>query len=188
MDSNAWLSAIVAGLTAIFGWLKARDAVKFSTVDKEIERLTKQNTDQEARLVVVQKEATTCHAESEILRHKIEFLEKMSASLAAPAFITASMPECTIQDASDEVYSILGWRPAELIGRSIDLVIPEDFRDLHHEGIIRAVERKTIRPGTISVMAFGLHKMGSRIPIIVNLTEKSKSPWVVVAQLNHRKT
>lgn len=104
----------------------------------------------------------------------------------APIMITASLPDGRIVEINEAIEDLLGWKAHEVIGKNIAVLIPEEFHVLHEEGVAKAAERGHIRPGSIGIQAFGLHKSGAKIPVSVNLTEKSKAPWLIVAQMNYR--
>lgn len=145
------------------------------------------------KIEVLQKAETECRTQVAVLNVEINYLKSglsqlqtVSLRAAPPCFITATIPEGSITEVSEEVLSMLGWRPGELIGKNIDIVIPEEFRQRHHDGVVRAVQVQAIRPGTIAVAAYAMHKLGSKLPVIVTLTEMSKDPWKVTAQINYR--
>jgi PAS domain S-box-containing protein len=64
--------------------------------------------------------------------------------------------------------------PADIIGKNIEIIIPERFRELHHKGIARVNsggERKVIgKP----VQLAGLRKDGTEVPIELTLSEWEK--------------
>jgi len=71
----------------------------------------------------------------------------------------------TIQSASDSVLRVLGWTPAELIGRNVSILMPEPHRSAH-DGYLT----NYARTGQTSIMnqprrLEALHKDGSRLPV-----------------------
>lgn len=123
------------------------------------------------------------------LQGEVERLREFNPGGAV--FVTATLPEATITHVTDECRSMFGWTSQELMGQSIDMLIPDEFRERHHDGIRIAMERGSVRPGSISVAAYAQHKSGARVPVVVSLAEQphhTEGKLVVVAQINHRRT
>lgn len=61
---------------------------------------------------------------------------------------------------------IFGFRPDEAVGRTLDLIIPEPFRERHWQGYRAVVESGHSRYGAGDILAVpGLHKDGHRISL-----------------------
>jgi nitric oxide dioxygenase len=61
---------------------------------------------------------------------------------------------------------IFGFTPAEALGQSLDIIIPEPFRARHWEGYRHTVDSGTSRYGAGELLAVpGLHKDGRRISL-----------------------
>jgi two-component system CheB/CheR fusion protein len=71
----------------------------------------------------------------------------------------------TILFASTATEAIFGYRPEELIGSKLTMVMPEHLRHLHERGIRRYIEtgRRNLHWG--EVLLPGLHKNGKEIPV-----------------------
>ena len=134
-------------------------------------RLREQNTDQELRL--------------RSQKFEIDRLQEQVTAIVTPVFITADL-EGIIVDASDGIERLLGWRGAELIGKSVDVLIPEDYRDRHHAGMEQAKKTGQVRPAYVYIVAYALHRSGARVPVSVSLAEKCSEPRLFTAQLVYR--
>ncbi len=115
-------------------------------------------------------------------------LDLMSAlDVMAPCYITATMPGLTISDAGGMTELMFGWTTAELIGKPVEMLIPTDFIQRHKNAVANASMKHEVRPGNISVNAYALHRKGHTVPCVVVLSEKSKEPWLITAQIQYRR-
>ncbi|MFG0326646.1 MAG: nitrogen regulation protein NR(II) [Phycisphaerales bacterium JB037] len=81
----------------------------------------------------------------------------------------------TVLSASDSIERALGWKPAELIGRNVNLLIPEPHHSAH-DGYLDA-HRRT---GRISILGHprrltALHRDGTEIPIELAVSRAAPS-------------
>ena len=58
---------------------------------------------------------------------------------------------------------LFGYSAAEVLGRSIDIIIPERFRQAHADGLRRAVEAGKTRLGDRVLTTRATHKSGSKM-------------------------
>lgn len=125
--------------------------------------------------------------EQENFANKLSLAAIESGSYILSCVIAASMPGQTIIRVSDGASQILGYAPQDLVGKPVETVIPEEFREQHNDAIGKATELGRINRGTLAVDAFALHRDGTKIPVRVTLHESSKEPWEVEAQIDRRR-
>src|SRR5262252_6225592 len=75
---------------------------------------------------------------------------------------------------------LFGYARAELIGRDLDLLIPERFRKTHSTHVSTFFSSPVTRPMGSGLALFGRHKNGSEIPIEVSLSPVTSSQGMSV--------
>jgi PAS domain S-box-containing protein len=65
---------------------------------------------------------------------------------------------------------IFGYAKSEALGRSLDLIIPERYRERHWEGYRRVMQSGTTRYGADVLRVPALHKDGRRLSIAFTVT------------------
>ena len=88
----------------------------------------------------------------------------MIAEASTNAVITID-EEGTILYASTASETIFGYRPEELIGHKLTMIMPDDLRPRHEQGIRHYVETGQRHLNWGEVLLPGLHKNGSQIPL-----------------------
>ena len=90
---------------------------------------------------------------------------------------TASDATFTIDEASTVIYvnpaveRLFGYRPEELLGKSLAIIIPARMRDSHRNGIRRYSETGRRNIPWSGVELPGLHKNGSEVPLEISFGE-----------------
>ncbi len=75
----------------------------------------------------------------------------------------------TIIAVNEEVCATFGYHPSELIGQSVDILLPEALR-VHHKGYRAGYVRHPVnRPMGAGGVLKARHKDGSEFPVVVNL-------------------
>jgi two-component system sensor histidine kinase/response regulator len=93
---------------------------------------------------------------------------------------TASDATFTINEASTIIYvnpsveRIFGYKPAELLGKSLVTIIPARMREKHHAGIRRYRETGKRNIPWSGVELPGLHKDGHEVPLEISFGEYSR--------------
>lgn len=89
---------------------------------------------------------------------------------AAPDATVIVDSDGTIVFANTQVRELFGFEPAELVGTSVETLMPSRFRDVH------AVHRDTfgakpkLRPMGTGLSLYGLHKNGKEFPVEISLS------------------
>jgi PAS domain S-box-containing protein len=76
--------------------------------------------------------------------------------------------------------AIFGYEPDEVIGKSLTIIVPEEFKSAHEQGIERVSSGGKPHVMGKTVELSGLHKNGSAIPV-----ELSLSTWVIGEERNY---
>ena len=76
----------------------------------------------------------------------------------------------TIVFANTQVRETFGFDPAELVGRSVEILMPPRFREVHavHRDLFNAKPRS--RPMGTGLSLYGLHKDGTEFPVEISLS------------------
>lgn len=99
----------------------------------------------------------------------LEAAEYQAALSAAPDAIFIVDADGRIQFASDRVRATFGYSPEELLGCSIDDLVPQDYREthaLHRAAFARSPAARAM--GSV-VGLFGQRKDGTRVPVEISL-------------------
>ncbi len=88
---------------------------------------------------------------------------------ASPDAVVVVDASGRIEMASPAVEALFGWRPAELVGQAVELLIPEALRDLHRRHRDRYAEHPTARAMGTGLDLRGRRRDGSTFPVDVSL-------------------
>ncbi len=104
--------------------------------------------------------------------------DDVTASDAALRNIVDSATDAIVT--ADSAGNVVTWNPAaeemfghaaaDVIGKSLDLVVPERFREAHNEGMDRVVSTGETRIVGTTVQVAGLHATGREFPIELSLS------------------
>ncbi len=89
---------------------------------------------------------------------------------AAPNAMIVVTPEGTITLVNAAVEAVFGYPRDELIGRPIEMLIPERFRPRHPDDRTRYFADPTMRAMAAGRALFGRRKYGSEVPVEIGLT------------------
>ncbi|MGH9779727.1 MAG: PAS domain S-box protein, partial [Candidatus Acidiferrales bacterium] len=88
--------------------------------------------------------------------------------------IVSIMEDSRIVFANPAVEKVFGYKPGELRGKELTLLMPEGLRELHRAAIKRYVETGKKHLNWESIELTGLHKDGREIPVEVSFGEQVK--------------
>ncbi len=88
----------------------------------------------------------------------------------APLAILISDIEGKIRNANARCAEMFGYEPGELIGRSIELLLPESLRGIHEKHRAGYIKNPSPRDMGFGRELVGLRKDGQKIPIEIGLS------------------
>ena len=94
-------------------------------------------------------------------------MEAIVAS-AADAIVTAD-ENGNIQTWNPSAEAMFGYTESEVVGQSLTMIVPEQFREAHSEGMARVVGTGETKIIGHTVEVLGLHKRGNEFPIELSL-------------------
>ncbi|HYC08506.1 MAG TPA: ATP-binding protein [Steroidobacteraceae bacterium] len=89
---------------------------------------------------------------------------------SAPDAIVIADPGGCIRYANSQVRTLLGYEPAELIGQSIEQLLPERLRARHVTHRAHYVQRPSARPMGTGLDLYALRKDGTEVPVEISLS------------------
>ncbi len=87
-----------------------------------------------------------------------------------PDAIVAINRDSQIVLANSQVESLLGYTRCELTGRNIEVLMPQQFRELHAQHQSDYFRRPRARPMGTAIDLFALHKDGTELPVDISLS------------------
>jgi PAS domain S-box-containing protein len=81
----------------------------------------------------------------------------------APDGIILANREGIVQIWNNAAADLFGYRPEEVIGRTLDIIIPEHLRQAHWEGFSKAVASGHMKHGTGALKTRATHKAGHKL-------------------------
>jgi PAS domain S-box-containing protein len=86
----------------------------------------------------------------------------------------------TIVFANAQVEQTFGYGPAELVGRPVETLLPQRFRETHPQHRARFAARPKPRPMGAGLTLHGLHKNGTEFPVEISLSPVSTPTGALV--------
>lgn len=105
-----------------------------------------------------------CRFELEGVQKKYEKL--LESSPDAMLFVN---PESRIVFVNAQFERLFGYTEAEVIGKSLEMLIPERFRARHHENVEKFFSNPRVRPMGVGLRIYGLRKDGTEFPADISL-------------------
>lgn len=142
-------------------------------------------------------EAAQCKMENAELRGEIKLLQASMHRLQVAVGDTApgtSMPclviaetDGTIVECSPAVAPVLEWLPTELIGKSLEMIVPEDLRERHREAL-QNIDFSGTAPWTErTVLTEALTKSGRRVKVSVRVKGwQTGGHWLLSGEIQER--
>jgi PAS domain S-box-containing protein len=81
----------------------------------------------------------------------------------APDAVIFADPDGSIQVWNRGAENIFGYAPVEVLGKSLDVIIPERLRHAHWEGFHRAISTGQTKYGSRVLTTRSIHKNGSKL-------------------------
>ncbi len=113
----------------------------------------------------------------------VEAVKDVVNGVAHPALITADM-DGKILDATDPVLALTGFRPAELVGKNVEMLLPERYLHRHQTTLAASRASGQIRPKDVAIIGHLKDRFGAEIPVLICLVQSGGNR--VTAQLVRR--
>jgi PAS domain S-box-containing protein len=147
------------------------------------------------KMFTVQDEAAACKqresdlkADVQSLSARMRQLERATGAVAMPlpGIVVADL-KGVIREFSPALTPILNYRPAEVVGKPIETLIPEDIRGQHKEAFDRAVANPDAVDPEREILTYGLTKDGARVPIGIRMhVWRAGSEGLITATIRQR--
>lgn len=111
---------------------------------------------------------------------------QLSGELAKTLLELAPDPSVVVDDrgvivfANNQTEQAFGYRPAELIGKPVEALMPERFRKIHPEHRARFSAEPHPRPMGAGLVLYGVHKSGREFPVEISLSPVKTSTGLFV--------
>jgi PAS domain S-box-containing protein len=127
---------------------------------------------------------------SEPRRENTDLLHSQLLDTAPDAMVVVG-PDGTIRFVNVQTENLFGYARDELLGRTLEMLIPERFRATHYRHIDRFFANPTSRPMGSGLQLFGRRKGGAELPIEVSLsplqTERGMTVSASIRDISERK-
>jgi PAS domain S-box-containing protein len=111
--------------------------------------------------------------EAELARREFEAQYRIIAETASDAIFTIDR-DSKIEYVNQAVTRIFGWEQDELIGKKLDVIMPEYLRKLHYQGMERYVTTRKKHIDWTGTELSALHRDGHEFPVEVSFGEYTK--------------
>ncbi len=109
---------------------------------------------------------------------------------AVPHIIMTTTPNGIILEANNASKTLLGWEPTDLIGKSVEVLIPPEYLERHRAGM-RHIDEGSKKLEVINLDTESLHKKGYNVAVNITI---APVPWdgetqccAIVKDITHRK-
>lgn len=188
----AIVGIIVAAAGLLIGWLGngKQMMVKLNTLTTQVFDLQEKAAGfQKADLECEVREAEL-KAELASAQRRIEVLETVTGvthSTPVPGIVIAGQ-DGIIREFSPSMTVFLGWTAEEMLGQSIEKMMPPDELAKHHAAFANVISHGLGIDPTKRVLTYALDKNGTRVPISIGLRRWDGAETFITATITPRAT
>lgn len=178
-ETDRWIAFGSMAVTVVGGGLfglltilvKGRIDLTTAMLRRDVADLTKKEAECQKR---------TSHLESEMAKMKAR-----GAASVTGFYLWAKLNDELILDASDGVQDVSGYRPAELVGKPLSVLMPADVSERHHQGVRSAVEKGVTRSKDYAIRSRLKTRVGGEVAVIITISPApERGPDVYRAEVN----
>jgi PAS domain S-box-containing protein len=163
---------LISVLTAVVGEVSRRSKGKLVKALEKVE-----HREEELRVAEEQLENNVSRRTLELEEAKAEFRQLLEA---APDAMIRVDRNGTIIFVSAQTERLFGYQREELLGKKMEMLMPERFRSRHIDHRSGFLEQPRMRAMGAGLELFGLHKDGREIPIEISLSPLETKDGIVV--------
>jgi diguanylate cyclase (GGDEF)-like protein/PAS domain S-box-containing protein len=122
--------------------------------------------------------------EKERLLEKMRTTEAMFRSVAESSLdaLVVIGEDARIKEVNPATVQMFGWKRKDLLGQSLDLLIPERSRLVQKKSLAKLIQQRSSDKVTKLYLFEGIHRDGAKFPVEVNLSRfKSGKQWAYTA-------
>jgi PAS domain S-box-containing protein len=101
----------------------------------------------------------------------------------APDVIVICDESGTIEYCNEQIHTVLGYRSADLVGRCVDVLVPDRFRHGHPKNRERFLGKPTVRPMGAGLQLMARHASDREVPVEISLSPVRDGGGRVIAVL-----
>lgn len=172
----ALLTIVVSVATASFGWLKVREDARLRVIEQQLDFYRQRVTELQNELAMVQQELEASNVERARLEDRLEntlkerhtfFFQAVMDNASAEAIIIADS-RGRVLEISPGAALLLGYAESELIGESIEKIMPQRFVLMHRQAFESAVkDGRRIRRNSLPL--FVVRRTGEVVAVSISL-------------------
>lgn len=192
------LGALVTAVAGAFGmvikaWYDARKNIRADAMNElstVLAAVQKERADCRAELAEARVEIEQLSGEIRLMQQSIRHIESHTGLVLPsrmPGLVVADL-DGTIKTASPALAPILHFLPQDLIGKNIEIIIPERLRDQHRAALAKVKMLGQPPWPEKTLLTYGLVKEGTEVPVTVRLYgwQAPGGSWLISAEISRR--